>query len=163
MSDRARRRPPSSPVPSPSSTTRWYGLLGLDFRQFTRTIVLPQGDFAEFLTDDPGNRQKLLRRLLDIDVYARMGAIARERAAKAASQIEIYRSELVKLADATPERLAETEELVDRLTELEADVSTQLAELAEIDLELTERRTAVNRIDADLGATGGDRGSGRCW
>ncbi len=126
-------------------------LLGLDFRQFTRTIVLPQGDFAEFLTDDPGNRQKLLRRLLDIDVYARMGVVARDRAKQAAAQIEIYRNQLAKLADVTPDRLARTEALVIRLTETQEEVASQLSELGEIDVDLTRRRDVVNRIDADLG------------
>lgn len=125
-------------------------LLGLDFGQFTRTIVLPQGDFAEFLTDDPGNRQKLLRRLLDIDIYARMGALARERAAAAAQQIKAYEGELARLDDATPERLAAAEALVAVLAELEAEVGEQLAKLAEIESALTERRDAVNRLDADL-------------
>jgi exonuclease SbcC len=125
-------------------------LLGLDFRQFTRTIVLPQGDFAEFLTDDPGNRQKLLRRLLDIDIYARMGALARERAAKAAQQIEVYEGELGRLAAVTPDRLADAEALAQKLTELQVKVGEQLVELAELETALTERRDAVNRLDADL-------------
>ncbi|MGI9611791.1 MAG: AAA family ATPase, partial [Acidimicrobiales bacterium] len=125
-------------------------LLGLDFRQFTRTIVLPQGDFAEFLTDDPGNRQKLLRRLLDIDIYARMGALARERAAKAAQQIEVYEGELARLDDATPERLTAAESMVAVLTELEIEVGELLAKLAEIESALAERRDAVNRLDDDL-------------
>ena len=125
-------------------------LLGLDFRQFTRTIVLPQGDFAEFLTDDPGNRQKLLRRLLDIDIYARMGALARERAATAGQRIDVYTGELARLADATPERLAAAESLVATLEALQDEVAEQLGALAELDVALTERRDVVNRLDADI-------------
>ena len=42
-------------------------LLSLGFEDFTRTVVLPQGEFAEFLVATPGRRQDLLRRLLDFD------------------------------------------------------------------------------------------------
>ncbi|MCY3838285.1 MAG: SMC family ATPase, partial [Gammaproteobacteria bacterium] len=44
-------------------------LLGLDFRQFTTCAVLPQGEFARFLHAPPGERQKLLTRLLGFSVY----------------------------------------------------------------------------------------------
>ena len=84
-------------------------LIGLDFHQFTRTIVLPQGEFAEFLTDDPGNRQKLLRRLLDLDIYARMGGRARDAAREAGQRIELLTEERERLARFTPELRAQTE------------------------------------------------------
>lgn len=51
-------------------------LLGLDFEQFTRTVVLPQGEFAAFLHEDKGKRQQLLRQLLDVGIYERMGRLA---------------------------------------------------------------------------------------
>ena len=57
-------------------------LLGLDFAQFTRTIVLPQGEFAAFLRDDQASRDKLLQRLLDLGIYERMGQRARSMAMK---------------------------------------------------------------------------------
>jgi hypothetical protein len=41
-------------------------LLGLSYDQFTKAVVLPQGAFADFLTDKPSDRQALLRALLDI-------------------------------------------------------------------------------------------------
>lgn len=55
-------------------------LLGLDFDQFTKTVVLPQGEFARFLTDNAESRQALLRRLLAMERFRTMGAKARERA-----------------------------------------------------------------------------------
>jgi len=63
-------------------------LLGLTFDQFTKTVVLPQGDFARFLTETSGDRQSLLRRLLGLDVYAEMGVRARQRSRDAATERE---------------------------------------------------------------------------
>ncbi|MDH3678695.1 MAG: SMC family ATPase [Acidimicrobiia bacterium] len=125
-------------------------IIGLDFGQFTRTIVLPQGDFAEFLTDDPSNRQKLLRRLLDIDIYARMGAEARERAARAGQQAEAYGHELERLGSVTPERLAAAEQAVVALDVFAEAADGWLDRLAAIEADLVERREQVTRLDADL-------------
>ena len=47
-------------------------LLGLTYDQFTKAVVLPQGAFADFLTDKPSDRQALLRALLDIGLFERV-------------------------------------------------------------------------------------------
>jgi DNA repair protein SbcC/Rad50 len=47
-------------------------LLGLTFDDFTRCVVLPQGEFARFLHDKPADRQALLVRLLDLGLYGRV-------------------------------------------------------------------------------------------
>ena len=61
-------------------TAAVVGLLGLDFDKFNKTVVLPQGRFAEFLHDKPSDRQELLRGLLGVGIYDRIGRAARERA-----------------------------------------------------------------------------------
>ncbi len=127
-------------------------LIGLDFHQFTRTIVLPQGDFAEFLTDDPGNRQKLLRRLLDLEVYARMGARARDEAREAGQRIDLLTEELQRLASVTPEAVAEAEAEVERLTDFADGLDDRLVAIAEIEHELTTRRQEVTALDRSLEA-----------
>lgn len=125
-------------------------LLGLDFGQFTRTIVLPQGDFAEFLKDDPGSRQKLLRRLLDLDIYARMGSTARERAAAAGQQATVYGHELDRLANVTPDRLAAAERQAKDLAELTAALPALVERVATVEAALVERRHQVTALDAQL-------------
>jgi exonuclease SbcC len=129
-------------------------LIGLDFRQFTRTIVLPQGAFAEFLTDDPGNRQKLLRRLLDVDIYARMGARARERAAEAAQRLEVLRHELGRLAHASDEAVGTALAEAAALAEFAATATQRLETLSTIDAELDRHRSRVVELDRLLGNLG---------
>lgn len=126
-------------------------LIGLDFQQFTRTIVLPQGDFAEFLTDDPGNRQKLLRRLLDLDIYARMGARARDLAKEAGQRARIHTEELERLAGVDPSRLAAANDRQTRLAAFAADLDDRLVAVAEVDTELAAKRDEVTAIDRALG------------
>src|SRR6266496_405138 len=58
-------------------------LIGLDFRAFTRSVLLPQGQFQEFLVGDPKDRRAILTELLDLRLFERMAAKAGERAREA--------------------------------------------------------------------------------
>ena len=69
-------------------------LLGLDFDRFTKTVVLPQGRFAQFLHDKAGDRQELLRHLLDLGIYTRMGNEARSRASVAGARLDELQGQL---------------------------------------------------------------------
>lgn len=64
-------------------------LLGLDVDRFNRTVVLPQGRFASFLHDRPGDRQEVLRQLLDLSMYTRMGSVARDSARTAQAKLDV--------------------------------------------------------------------------
>ena len=81
-------------------------LLGLDFEGFTRSVLLPQGRFAEFLAGQPEQRRKVLSDLLRLDIYAGVMQKANAEASQAelgASQGERRLEE--DYADATPEKL----------------------------------------------------------
>ncbi len=124
-------------------------LIGLDFSQFTRTVVLPQGDFARFLTDKPGDRQKLLRSLLDLEIYARMGSAAREAAKVAANQADALESELSRREVIDDDRLGEMVNAVAALDTLGSEVAGRLDELAAIDETLGPVRDRVVEADAE--------------
>jgi exonuclease SbcC len=76
-------------------------LLGLPFAHFTKCVVLPQGEFARFLHDEPAKRRDLLTRLLDLQVYETVGQLARQRAAAAKQAVEIHQRQQTELAGAT--------------------------------------------------------------
>ena len=78
-------------------------LLGLGFEHFTTCVSLPQGQFARFLHDKPRTRQDLLVRLLDLGLYDRVAAAARQRSALARNRSEVIAGQLDQLAGATPE------------------------------------------------------------
>ncbi len=101
-------------------------LLGLDFNQFTRTIVLPQGAFADFLNDEPANRQKLLRRLLDMEIYAKMGKAARAESKKANQQASVLVAEQERNPAPTDEQLVALEAKHAALLEAHPTVSAAL-------------------------------------
>ncbi|MEE8586411.1 MAG: SMC family ATPase, partial [Acidobacteriota bacterium] len=61
-------------------------IIGLDFDAFTRSVVLPQGEFDRFLKGSSAERRKILTELLQLDIYLRMGRLARDEAEKARSE-----------------------------------------------------------------------------
>jgi exonuclease SbcC len=125
-------------------------LIGLDFSQFTRTVVLPQGQFAQFLKDEPASRQRLLRDLLELGVYARMGSAAREAAKKSAQQAEALEQELNRQPPVTDNEITELTGHVDLLTSFRTAVEKALGQLDDLDLELGPLRAQVETIDQQL-------------
>ena len=95
-------------------------IVGLTFSQFTKTVVLPQGDFAQFLNVKPSGRQQLLRHLLGLDVFAEVGKAARVRARTMQSQLDVLTQ---PGAASTLVEPGEVEALTDRVAELEVHVS----------------------------------------
>ncbi|MCX6464082.1 MAG: SMC family ATPase, partial [Pseudonocardiales bacterium] len=105
-------------------------LLGLPFGDFTTCVVLPQGDFAEFLHAEPRKRQEKLVRILGLGVYDR---IAREANAEAAAQrqrAEVLGEQLAGYADATEEAQAAAAARVEALAALEERVEARVPEVA---------------------------------
>ncbi len=59
---------------------RIQGLLGLDFAQFTRTVLLAQGQFAAFLKSNVAEeRATILEQLTGTELYTRIGKAISER------------------------------------------------------------------------------------
>lgn len=110
-------------------------LLKLRFDDFTRTVVLPQGDFARFLTATKAERQGLLRSLLGLDVYTTVRELARTRAAVSTDRAESAERALAALEVPDDETAATARQRLETLDELSAgfgDLEKALAELRRI-------------------------------
>ena len=103
-------------------------ILGLDFDRFTKTVVLPQGRFAAFLHDKPADRQELLRQLLDLGIYGRMGGQARQRANTASDQLEVLEPRLVAEVP-SEEQIARLAEAFEAVTAAQATLDGLLNDL----------------------------------
>jgi exonuclease SbcC len=95
-------------------------VIGLPYQQFITCVVLPQGEFAEFLHAKPATRQQILVNLLGFSVYERI----RERAAARAGRAE------AELA-ATDRLLAGLEPVDDVSLAAAGAAQVAMAELAE--------------------------------
>ncbi|HEU5111781.1 MAG TPA: SMC family ATPase, partial [Acidimicrobiia bacterium] len=108
-------------------------LLGLRYEHFIKAVVLPQGAFADFLTDQPRDRQALLGALLDMGLYEQVMQLANQRAKLAEARAKTVGDSLAKLDVPSPEKVDEA--------------TRALAELAGARMELPARVEATTRLD----------------
>jgi exonuclease SbcC len=123
-------------------------VLGLGFDQFTKSVVLPQGDFARFLHDKPSARQELLVKLLELDVYERMRADANSRVKAAEASVEITERHLQSMADATPESVAAAAGRVELLVALRAEIDQAQPQLDDLVRRRADHDAAAAAADA---------------
>lgn len=114
-------------------TTAVESLLRLRFDDFTRTVVLPQGDFARFLTATKSERQGLLRNLLGLDVYTAVRELARSREAVAKERIEAATRALDALSLPDEESAERARDLRENLERLAATIDDRERELESLD------------------------------
>ena len=105
-------------------------LLGLPFGDFCTCVVLPQGDFAEFLHAEPRKRQEKLVRILGLGLYDTIARAANSEATAAKQRAEVLTEQLAGYADATEtaERAAAAQ--VQALDGLAARIGAAAPELA---------------------------------
>src|SRR5262249_53452397 len=94
------------------------GAVGLPYEQFTSCVVLPQGQFADFLHAKPAGRQQILVTLLGLSVYeeVQQRAAARERTAN--DKLSVIDQQLADLTGATDEAVEAAERHHARMREL---------------------------------------------
>ena len=134
-------------------------LTGLQYETFIQTVLLPQGEFAKFLHSDPGERGKILRELLKLDVYERMRAQAEQELRQQQHQLRLMRERLEQdYADSTPENLKAARLKLEKAIGQEALAKcaseTAAQRLQEIQTgfaqstELTSNRTRLKQLDS---------------
>ncbi|MFF5293147.1 AAA family ATPase [Paractinoplanes globisporus] len=126
--------------------------VGLPYEQFTSCVVLPQGQFADFLHAKPAVRQQILINLLGLRVYedVQQRAVARERAAEA--KLGVIDQQLAGLADATDEAVEAAERHLTRMRELTAAVEESVPGLRAARAAETEAAGKRDALDAELRA-----------
>ncbi len=108
--------------------------VGLDYEAFTRTVLLPQGKFAEFLVGDAKERRAILTELLGLELFERLakraGGIRRDSDAMAKAKAELLDTEY---AGVTPDAVAEAEALAKTAAEREHAMVQAEAEVRKVE------------------------------
>ncbi|MGW4061219.1 AAA family ATPase [Amycolatopsis sp. NPDC004747] len=125
-------------------------LLGLTFKHFCTCVALPQGDFAEFLHAKAADRQKILIKLLGLEVYERIGRRAGVTAEQQKQRAAVLTEQLGSYADATEEAVAELAARMTALAELDARVNAALPGLNDATRAHEEARQRVATLTAQL-------------
>ena len=99
-------------------------ITGMNFRSFTRSILLAQGDFAAFLNALDTERMDILEKIISTDIYADYKQEAAEKLTKAEKSLLYLQQDLAAIPLIEPESL--------KACELDlADFSEQTAEFQE--------------------------------
>ncbi|ONH28140.1 AAA family ATPase [Pseudofrankia asymbiotica] len=121
-------------------------LLGLSFEHFCSCVVLPQGDFAEFLHAKPADRQKILTKLLGLGVYDEIRVAANNRATEQRHRAEVLDERLAGYRDATEEAETSAAGRVDTLVEVAGKVDAALARAAASAAAAQEAAAELTRV-----------------
>lgn len=114
-----------------SATAAIEALIGLTLQDFTRAVVLPQGQFSRFLTLKGSERNEMLQRMFRLHIY---GEKLSERVRHALEQVkeQMHRLQLASaaLGDAGPEALELARQTWEEAAQKEQEFTQQKQELA---------------------------------
>jgi exonuclease SbcC len=109
-------------------------LVGLNFEQFTRSVLLAQGDFTAFLKAGKDEKASLLEKLTGTQVYSEISIRIFERHREEAQQLRDLNLQRQGIPTLTPEELellaAQKEELVSTTKKLEQRITQLDLEIA---------------------------------
>ncbi|MEG4800478.1 SMC family ATPase [Microcoleus sp. ARI1-B5] len=146
-------------------------ILGMDFDTFTRSIILPQGKFDEFIKGDTSKRREILRQLAGFEIFEQMRKEASELAkllkqeremverqlaelnAPAADEVDIRRSQLGILEQQLPQfdrALVQAQKALDEEEQLFYQIARSLKlqqELAELNASSAYMAILAQRLE----------------
>jgi exonuclease SbcC len=124
--------------------------VGLPYEQFVTCVVLPQGQFSQFLHAKGAQRQQILVNLLGLHVYERV----RERASQAHRDAEQQAATLAgviqDLSEVDDSTLRAVTSRLEALRTLVVNVDDALPELEAARRTEGEARQALERLDAEI-------------
>lgn len=124
-------------------------LLGLTHAEFSRILVLPQGEFQNFLEMDTASRQAILQKLFPVEDHNRLTSLVKERARAADLDLAGLQAQLQAAQGGDPLDAARAEALDQGLQD-----AAGMAEQA-------RRQAMAGRDDARRGLEAGQREEGQ--
>ncbi|WP_392889128.1 AAA family ATPase [Pseudomonas migulae] len=125
-------------------------VLGLNFEQFTRAVLLAQSEFSAFLKANDNERSELLEKLTDTALYTRLGRRAFDKTKDAREAHKLLQDQATGVTPLAPEARAELDE---RFNEAQQQLKTQQAQLKQLELQSTWLKELRQLQDEQLSAT----------
>ena len=92
-------------------------LVGLEYKQFTRAVLLAQGNFSAFLKADESEKAKMLETLTDTAIYSRISTKIFAKRKEAEQELELLETKRNTLQLLSDEEITELKEKARRLDE----------------------------------------------
>ncbi|MEG1556229.1 MAG: AAA family ATPase [Bacteroidales bacterium] len=108
-------------------------LIGLTFDQFTRAVLLAQGDFATFLKAKQSEKAELLEKLTGTDIYSRISASIYEKSKNAEQDLNFLRERIKDIELLSDEKLEtysiEKQEILQEIESLNYEITQLTAKI----------------------------------
>src|SRR6478752_7497635 len=124
-------------------------LLGLNFDHFCQCVVLPQGEFAEFLRAKGSDRREILLKLLGAGLYKEIGREANSRASLAGQRATVLADQLAGMIDATAHSESVAAQRERLLRELTDRVSVAVPRLREATVAVQHAQGRLDQLTAE--------------
>ncbi|MEO2070736.1 MAG: AAA family ATPase [Zunongwangia sp.] len=145
-------------------------LIGLNYNQFIKAVLLAQGEFAQFLKVNKAERGELLEKITGTGIYRELGKKAYEKNKEAGKEIlqqqqeiEIIQKSLLNDEDhaeiskdyasqqAACERLEKEIQRLSKFVELKEEIKNQQSNIAKIAAEKTQAEEYLNQFNENNG------------
>ncbi|NUU39009.1 AAA family ATPase [Pseudomonas sp. C2B4] len=130
--------------------SRIESVLGLNFEQFTRAVLLAQSEFSAFLKADDNDRSELLEKLTDTALYTRLGRRAFDKTKEAREAHKLLQDQASGVTPLAPEARAELDE---RFNAAQQQLKLQQAQLKQLELQHTWLKDLRQLQEAQQSAT----------
>ena len=100
---------------------------GMDFEQFTRSMLLAQGGFATFLEAIPDKRAPILEQITGTGIYGRISICVHELRADERARLDILQAELAGMQLLPEDEVSQLDTVLKQKTEREKELSDQIA------------------------------------
>ncbi|WP_289053342.1 AAA family ATPase [Carboxylicivirga marina] len=121
-------------------------LIGLNFDQFLRSILLSQGDFARFLKSNANERGELLEKITGTDIYRKLGRACYERRGVELKKLEHLKIQLDGIELLSEEELSAIEKEVKELTNINKREDEQITSMRKQLLVITEQKRLSSNL-----------------
>ncbi|PPD05471.1 MAG: chromosome segregation protein SMC [Methylobacter sp.] len=143
--------------------TRMAEITGMNFRNFTRSVMLAQGDFAAFLNALDSERLDILEKIVSTDIYAEYKNQVTQAAAQAEVQLTALKQALAqiplldaKTREASEHDLVDFQDEYDDLMARHNQYETQskvLKDTAAVQAQILEHEQGLQQAQANLAKT----------
>ncbi len=110
-------------------------VVGLNFEQFTRSVLLAQGDFTAFLKADKREKSSLLEKLTGTDIYSNISKLVHEKNSTAKTEMDSLEKHFAEIAQFIISEDIHSE-LLERDTKLAQTIGLLKNEIAQIESEI---------------------------
>lgn len=118
-------------------------LIGLEYEQFTRSVLLAQGRFSAFLKANENEKAKMLTTLTDTGIYSHISTAIYAKRKEAAEEIELLEAKRRDLQLLSDDEIKANEDELERLDK-ELQQKRESREVLKAKLEWLTRLAAIN-------------------